>query len=421
MAAEGVIASERPKPLALGAAVVPLLALAVTIQYVDRGNIATAAPLIKRELGLSATQIGILVSAFYWTYTPGNVLSGWLSHRINAYRTLALGLALWSTATFLSGFAGSFAVLLGLRLLLGVGESTFFPCNSRIQAQWLAPARQGAANGLIGVGMALGPAFGTWAGGNLMAVSGWRASFLFLGAISILWLIPWRLMAAPALDKPERTQTGGDCPSYWTIIRRRDFWGAALGQFFGNYSFYFVISWMPLYLVEARGFTVAAMATTVTTIYLVYGAACWASGALTDWWMAAGASSNLARKSALVGSGLIVAPALVAAGFAGPQWSIPCLVVAAIGNGLCTGNFSAAAQTLAGPAAGGRWMGAQNAFANIAGIVGPMITGAIIDATHGFAWAFISAGAIGLLTVVPWGLVVRRIEPLKWESQAAPA
>jgi MFS family permease len=421
MAAEGVIAREGPKPLALGAAVVPLLALAVTIQYVDRGNIATAAPLIKNELGLTATQIGILVSAFYWTYTPGNVLSGWLSHRLNPYRTLALGLTLWSAATFLSGFAGSFAVLLGLRLLLGVGESAFFPCNSRIQAQWVAPARQGAGNGLIGVGMALGPAFGTWAGGNLMAVSGWRASFLFLGAVSILWLIPWRLMAAPALDKPERIETGPAGPSYTTIVRRRDFWGAAIGQFFQNYSFYFLISWMPLYLVEARGFTVSAMAGTVTMIYLVYAVSCWGSGVLADRWMAAGASSNVARKSALVGSGLIVAPALVAAGFADTQGAVVCLVIAAIGNGLGTGNLFAAAQTLAGPTAGGRWMGAQNAIANIAGIVGPMITGAIIDATHGFAWAFISAGAIGVLTAPSWAWLVRRIEPQEWESQATPA
>lgn len=417
MVAEAV--AQRARPLAFSAAVVPLLALAVTIQYVDRGNIATAAPLIKSELHLSATQIGVLVSAFYWAYTPGNVLSGWLSHRLNAYRTLALGLAIWSAATFFSGLVGSFAALLALRLLLGLGESAFFPCNARLQAQWMPLARQGAASGLIGLGMGLGPALGTWAGGNLMAVAGWRASFLVLGLISILWLIPWRLWAR-GLDRPERAESQPEGPGYWAIIRRRDFWGAAVGQFFQNYSFYFLISWMPLYLVEAHGFTVSAMAGTVTLIYLVYAASSWAFGALADRWMAAGASSNLARKSAMVGAGLIVAPALITAGFADTRDSIACLIVAAIGCGLGTGNLFASAQTLAGPSAGGRWMGAQNSFANLAGIIGPVITGAIIDATHGYRWACISAGVIGVLSVLFWGFMVRKIEPLEWEG-AAPA
>jgi MFS family permease len=158
------------------------------------------------------------------------------------------------------------------------------------------------------------------------------------------------------------------------------------------------------------------MAGTVTMIYLVYAASCWGFGLLADRWMAAGASSSLARKSAMVGSALIVAPALVVAGFADTQGAVACLVIAAVGSGLGTGNLFASAQTLSGPAAGGRWMGAQNAIANIAGIVGPMVTGAIIDITHGYTWAFISAGFIGVLAAPFWGLMVRRIEPQQWES-----
>ena len=109
---------------------VALLALAIFINALDRGNFATAAPLIKDELRLSNTQIGVLLSAFYWTYVPGHVLSGWLAERINAYRTLALGLTLWSLATLLTGFAGGFAVLLVLRL-----------CSASAKARASRPAR----------------------------------------------------------------------------------------------------------------------------------------------------------------------------------------------------------------------------------------------------------------------------------------
>ena len=154
--------------------IVPLLALAVFINYVDRGGLATAAPLIKDELALTSTQVGILISAFFWTYTPGLVLSGWLADRFNAYKTLAVGLAIWSLATFLSGFAGAFVALLMLRLLLGVGESAAFPCSSTLIARHVPAARLGAANGLIIVGLSLGPAVGIFFGGHLMETLGWR-------------------------------------------------------------------------------------------------------------------------------------------------------------------------------------------------------------------------------------------------------
>src|SRR5689334_18418439 len=119
----------------IGAGVVTLLAAAVFISYVDRGNVATAAPLMKDELRLSASQIGLLFSAFYWTYIPGQLVASWLGERFNPYRTLAFGLAVWSLATVATGFIGSFVLLLALRLVLGLGEGAIFPCSSKLIAQ----------------------------------------------------------------------------------------------------------------------------------------------------------------------------------------------------------------------------------------------------------------------------------------------
>src|SRR5580693_5139823 len=133
VAAEGVARARA----SIGAGVVPLLALAVFINYVDRGNLATAAPLLKDELHLSASQIGLLFSAFFWTYIPSQLLAGWLAERINAYRTMALGVAIWSLATAATGLATGFAALIALRLLLGLGESAAFPCSSKLLAEHL--------------------------------------------------------------------------------------------------------------------------------------------------------------------------------------------------------------------------------------------------------------------------------------------
>jgi len=249
IASRGQIAPPRQ---AIGFGVIGLLALGMFINYVDRGNLATAAPLIKDQLGLTNTQTGILLSAFFWTYTPFQLVAGWLAERINPYRTLAIGVGLWSLATIATGFAEGFTALLVLRLVLGMGESATFPCNAKLLARELPAERLGSANGTIGIGQALGPAVGTFAGGMLMAHFGWRPVFVLFGLVSALWLLPW-LVATREASARAVTDASAPPPAFLNILGRRECWGASLGHFAHNYSLYFVISWLPLYLVKARG------------------------------------------------------------------------------------------------------------------------------------------------------------------------
>lgn len=151
-----------------GGGILALLALSIFINYVDRGNLATAAPLIKSEMQLTNAQYGLLVSAFYWVYVPGQIIAAWLVQRINAYRTLAIGLGVWSAATVASGLAAGFATLLLFRVLLGIGESAGFPASSKLLAQHVSPERLGKANALVSSGIFLGPAVGTFLGGLFM-------------------------------------------------------------------------------------------------------------------------------------------------------------------------------------------------------------------------------------------------------------
>jgi len=400
----------------LGAAVVPLLALALLIQYVDRGNLATAAPLIKSELRLSASQIGLLVSAFYWTYVPGQPLAGWLAHRLNPYRTLALGLVVWSVATIATGLVGGFAAFLALRLLLGLGESAFFPCSSRLLARHLPAGKLGAANGLVAIGLSLGPAVGTYGGGNLMNVAGWRTSFLIFGAISLLWLGPWWL-ATRQLDRVEAAEPAEPGPTYLEVARRREAWGAALGHFSIVWAFYFVISWLPLYLVKQRGFSMTEMAALAGVIYAVQAGSNLTFGWLTDRWAARAADPASVRKIVIVTSHIVVGLALICGASGDVKLSIAGLLLAAVGFGANTPMLYANGQTLAGPRAGGKWMGFQNGVGNIAGIVGPIAIGLIVDATHSFGDAFLVSGAIALAGALCWGVIIPRIAPLEWTRE----
>jgi MFS family permease len=406
-------------PPAIGRLIIPLLALAVFINYIDRGTLPTAAPLIKDELHLNSVQVGVLISAFFWTYTPGQVLAGWLGERFNPYRTLAAGLAIWSIATALTGVASGFAVLLGLRLLLGLGETAIFPCSSKIIAQNMPGHRLGWPNALLTQGVALGPAVGTLIGGLVMAAMGWRYAFLLFGLASLLWLVPWlwatRGAAAPtAFAAPEDHEV----PSFRAILARRELWGAALGHMTGNYGFYFVISWLPLYLVKDQGYSMARMAEVGSLVYLTFAVGALVSGQLSDRWMSAGGAPNLVRKTVAVSSPIVSAAGLAVCALGGPQVAIASLFVVSFAFGFGSPNIFASAQTLAGPHAAGKWVGLQNCVGNIAGIVGPIVTGFIVDGPGGFPAAFGVAGAVVVVGALGWGVIIPKIEPLDWRPAA---
>ena len=169
-----------------------LLGVAVFLNYVDRNAIGVAAPLLKSELDLTATEFGVAVSAFFWVYGPIQLIVGWLRDRFSVYRLLAWGVAMWAVATLLSGFVGGFVSLVVLRLMLGVGESFAFPASSKIIAGQVPAEGRGMANAAVSMGIALGPALGTLAGGAILASLGWRPVFIIFGLLTLIWLLPWQ-------------------------------------------------------------------------------------------------------------------------------------------------------------------------------------------------------------------------------------
>ncbi len=408
------------KPVTFGWSVVVLLALAIFINYVDRGNLATAAPLIKDQMKLSNTQVGLLLSCFFWTYVAGMPLVGWLQEKINAYRTFALGLFIWSAATALTGLATSFVALIALRLALGLGESVAFPCSSKMIGARMPAHQAGAANGMLTTGLALGPAFGTLVGGLIMAQVGWRWLFILFGCASALWLVPW-FLATRKLSKEDDTPAPdkGVAPSFLEVLSRRDLWGVSLGHFAFNYVFYFVITWLPTYLIKARGFSVAEMAQVGGLIYLANAVSAISSGWISDRWLQSGASATRVRKTfcVIACTGAAAGMALCATGDA--HTAIAGLVVAGVAFGCGSPMLYCIGQTLAGPRASGRWMSVQNALGNLAGIAAPLVTGKLVDMTGAFESAFVLAGSIVLSGVVAFLFVIRRVEPLSWKAAGA--
>jgi ACS family D-galactonate transporter-like MFS transporter len=399
--------------------VVALLALSILINYMDRGSLAIAAPLLKDELGLSASQLGILLSSFFYTYSFFLPLAGWMVDRFDVKWVMASGFFIWSAATALTGGLHSFAALLAARLLLGIGETVAYPSSSKTLAQYVPEVHRGFANALIVSGVGLGPALGTFAGGMLVASFGWRPFFLVLGFIGMAWLIPWikwmPQRGAIAAISPAGDRTVG----FFEILEQRSLWGTCGGLFGVNYVLYFEITWLPFYLVRERHFSLEAMAKIGGLGYLCYALAAILFGWISDRWIASGATPTLVRKT-FTGGGLAAAGLLLlGCALAGPTVSVILLVLAFASGGMCGSNLWAITQTLAGPKTAGRWTGLQNFLGNLAGVIGPTLTGFVIDRTGRFFLAFVIMTIVALLAAFSWICVVGPVKPITWKQGTA--
>ncbi len=390
-----------------------LLAVSVLINYVDRGNLAVAAPLLKDELRISTTQIGVLVTAFFWTYTAVMTFSGWLVDRFDVNWVLAAGFILWSVATAATGLAHTFTLLLAARMVLGLGESVAFPSYGKIIALNVPQAHRATANAMIMSGMSLGPAVGTLACGMSMARYGWRPVFIAIGLVSLLWVLPWLLY------KPKNTIDGvrvRASVSVLEILRQNNFWGASVGHFCSNYPFYFMIVWLPMYLVRERHFTMQQMAREAALFYVAFAVMSPASGWVADKFIRAGRDTTVVRKTSMAIGHSLVAVGVLLCSAADAHLLLTGLVVMGFGSGFIGPNIYVFAQTLAGPSVAGKWTGLQNCFGNLAGVVVGPLTGWIVDRTGHFTSAFVICAVVAAAGGIAWVMFVGRVEQTVWPA-----
>jgi ACS family D-galactonate transporter-like MFS transporter len=380
------------------------------VNYVDRGNLSIAAPILKDELRISASQLGILFSAFFWSYTALLFVSGWLVDRFDVNLVIAIGYLVWSLATATTGLVHGFALLLVMRLILGIGESVAFPACSKILAMHLPESSRGFANGIIIAGVKCGPAVGTLGAGLLITKYGWRPAFIGIGLVSLAWLPAWMKWQPRGEGIAGHDKSRG--PSFVDILRQRSFWGAAAGHFCGNYILYFLAIWLPFYLVRERHLPMGTMINIAAVYYLVDATSAIATGWLSDFWIRNGGTPTAVRKSAMAIGYTTAAIALAACAMAGPRTYLGWLMATGVGCGIGGSGTYAFSQTLAGPRAAGRWTALQNGIANLAGVVGPALTGFLVDRTGNFSVALAITAAVSLAAALLWVLAIGPLEQL---------
>lgn len=402
-----------------------LLVSSVAINYIDRGNLSVAATRIAAEFNIREDSVGLLHSSFFWTYATFQIVAGWMIDRYSVYWVFAAGYFLWSAATGFTGVATGFTSIFVFRLILGAGESVAYPSYSKLISQEFPESQRGLANALIDLGCKGGPALGLLIGGTVLTHYNWRTLFIVIGAVSMLWLIPWGVVMRRAGRKAQADKAANIKPEigpgWMDILRERSAWGTFLGLFCLNYVWYFMLTWLPWYMEKARGYQKEQLAIVQSLPFFAVGLSSLACGRWSDWLISRGYLPSRVRKTFMVG-GLLFSMLLLPSGIVqSRELALGFLIAACICFGACSSHIWLITQRLAGPLAAGRWTGIQNGIGNLAGIVAPIVTGSIVKSTGKFYLAFVVVTVILFIGAASYFFIVRAIDPVKWRSQSPAA
>ena len=340
--------------------IVGLLFTASLINYFDRATISFALPLISKELQLGPEAKGVLLSAFFWSYALLQIPMGVLADRVNLRWLYAAAFTLWSVSQGLMGLATGLGMLIVFRMLLGVGEAIYLPGGSKIVSLLFPPSERGLPCGLFDAGTRTGLVIEGVLVPWMLIHYGWRASFSFIGFAALLWLVPWFLTTPRDLHgKAEPSGSAarpGFGPAFKALVTNRNLLGICATFFCFDYYWYFLVNWLPDYLVTGRGLTILSAGLYAALPYFVFGASEPIGGWLADRLIWRGWSETRARKG-VVTVAFITGLLLIPAARVDTPGVAVALIVGGCLVGLATGNLLVILQSCAPRGAIGLWTG----------------------------------------------------------------
>lgn len=408
--------------------VLALIAVGTMINYLDRSLLAVAAPSMSQDLALGAATMGVLFSAFSWSYALAQIPGGMFLDRFGVRLTYALSVGVWSVFTALQGAATGLISLIVYRLGLGAAEAPCFPANSRILVSWFPQQERARANSVYSVGMYFGIAFLSpvlfWVTGTF----GWRALFIIAGVIGVLFALLWwqvyrdpehsRMVNQAELDHIAAgggglASTAGKTSFSWKqigwLLGKRQILGASIGQFATNATLVFFLTWFPTYLVAERNMPWLKVGWMAVLPFIAASAGVLIGGQLSDALVKRSGSATFGRKLPIVG-GLLLSSTIISAAFLKSDvLVIAVMSVAFFGQGMSNLGWTlisdVAPKSLIGLTAG-----VFNFCTNLAGIVTPMMIGFIVAATGSFFGGLAFIGVLALIGALSYTFLVGRVE-----------
>lgn len=408
-----------------------MIFITVVICYVDRANLSVASQHIQDEFGIDKGQMGLIFSAFAWTYTIFQVPGGRFLDRIGSKVTYFIAIMGWSVATLLQGFANSFSVLFGLRAITGLFEAPAFPTNNRIVTSWFPEQERASAVGFYTSGQFVGLAFLTplliW----IQEVLSWHWVFIITGGIGIIWATIWHF----AYQSPRKSKgvnqaeldyisdggglIDGDAliekgekesltKADWKLIFHRKLIGVYIGQFAIASTLWFFLTWFPNYLTQGKNISAltAGFMTTVPFMAAFLGVVL--SGLLADKLVKKGKSIGLARKTPII-CGLLLSTCIMGANYTeDPFWICFLMAVAFFGNGFASITWSLVS-SLAPIRLIGLTGGVFNFIGGIGGITVPLVVGYLAK-DYGFSPSLIYIACVALIGALSYIFLVGKVE-----------
>jgi ACS family D-galactonate transporter-like MFS transporter len=419
--------------------ILALLAVGTMINYLDRTVLGIAAPQLTKELGINAALMGLLFSVFSWSYVAAQIPGGLFLDRFGSKVTYFLSMTFWSLCTLAQGLVHGIGALFAFRLGLGVSEAPCFPTNSRVVATWFPQSERAMATGTYTVGEYIGLAFFSPFLFMLMGAFGWRSLFYVVGGVGLVFGVIWWMFYREPRDHPSANQaeldyieaggglthrkkdaeaaasklvsakSGFEWRTIGRLLKHRQLTGICLGQFAGNSTLVFFLTWFPTYLATERhmawlkiGFF-AIMPFIAASIGVMFG------GFFSDWLLRRGKSPNVARKLPII-AGLLLASTIILANYVESN----VLVIAILSVAFFAQGMAALGWTLVSDIAPDGLLGVTggifNFAANLAGIVTPLVVGFIVAATGSFVGALVFIGAIALVGALSYIFIVGDIK-----------
>jgi MFS family permease len=362
--------------------------------------------------------------------------AGLLADRFGQKKVLGLAVLWWSLATAATGIANGFRSLVALRVALGIGEAGAYPSNAGIATRWFPREERATVAGIFDSGSKLGGAIALPLIAAMLAAFDWKLTFVLTGLLGIVWFVFWQLIYtdSPAGNKRVNAEElahierGRSTPSTWRAARsdwrrlfaHRNIWAMCIGFFMINYNSYFFITWLPTYLVKARGLTLMEMGWVASLPLLVSIVVEVAAGWASDRLYASGRLSLTATRKLFLVIGLVMASSIGLAAYAhSAVVAVLLLIVAKSGTTVAASQVWALPGDVAPPNAVSMVAGLQNTVSNLGGVIGPIVTGAIVGATGSFVPALVVSSALIGIAIVNYLFLLGKVEPIRIDGTSA--
>ncbi len=432
MTTEALEAVSAAKPTRARLLILSLITAGTMINYLDRTVISVAAPLLSSELGLDAALMGVAFSAFFWTYAAAQIPGGILLDRFGVRLTYYWSVTLWSLCTVLQGLTGGLATLVGATARARSRRGTRVSLQQSHSEHVVPPGRAGARNRRLRCGPVLRLAFLSpvlfWLAGSF----GWRALFVIVGVVGILFgLVWWAAYRDPSESRRANAQelryieAGGGLSGStrathfeWRHIRfllsKRQIVGASIGQFASNSTLVFFLTWFPTYLATERQMAWLKIGFFAVLPFIAASVGVVAGGIVSDWLLLRTQSANLARKLPII-VGLALASTIVSANFLdNDAMVIAVMSVAFFGQGMCNLGWTLITD-VAPRQLIGLDRGRLQPCANLVGIVTPLVVGFVVATTGSFAWALAFIAVVAVIGALPHLFVLGDVKRVEYE------